>query len=157
MSELSGPVRSGDAVGCRFDALDLAITEAICADRFGVDADHITVTHAPDGATQLVSLTPAALGALLDAAGDDAPADIEGWVLLAETVLVEQLVDLAGEMWRAEAELTVGAALAHRLERQQSIVEQAGPLCAPVVFDTSAGAGDLLAAAFPSPHLVALV
>lgn len=149
-----GPAHAHPADGLEgtFDALDLHVAQAVCAQVLGFDGDHVTVRAAGPGQVQ-VAFSTAALWALVAADSGEVP-DLDGWVLLAETDLIEGLVETHGELWRPEAEMSVAWALACRASRLTALAQAATH--GPVPVDVRTDARTLLSVVFPDASLATL-
>lgn len=142
----------GTAATARFDSLDLRVAFAVIADALGLDGadDHVLALDG-DGPARRYSFSPAAVAVL---AATPEP-DTDGWLWLAAAPLIEELVDVVGEDWAAEAGFAVTLALTERAGRTAALAAAAA--AGPVRFDVSVEPAELLAAGFPAAAYLELL
>lgn len=132
------------------DAIDLLIADAMLLAAHGPNSGALSVAR--DGATTTVTVSAAGRSALLAATLATSDDTLDSWVSLLAPALVEEVVDLVGEPWRAEIELGVELQLALRADAMTgfALASVAGPVRVDVTRDAATLlADDVLAAALP--------
>lgn len=147
------PVLTVQQLFRRTDTRVLDLLDVLLANQMlrmvGVPRLHVRAT-ASDRAT--VTADDEQVAVLRAVCWDTRPEAMEVWLLELAPRLVAEVLELAGEAWAAEAELSVELALSLRADDVSDLADQLGD--GPVGLDSARSAAEVIAADVTDPVLV---